>query len=77
MPYYEDLNWNGLSFDRESYDKLMAIEREEALAEVESQKQFFAQFEKSGNLPEEMRYEQRLLIKRLERAPALWKIPRK
>jgi phosphoenolpyruvate carboxykinase (GTP) len=77
MPYYEDLNLKGLPFDRDSYGKLMAVDRKDALAEAEGQKKFFAQFEESGKLPEEMHHEQRLLVKRLERAPERWEIPRK
>jgi len=77
MPYYEDLNLKGLSFDRASYGKLMAVERESALAEARGQEKFFAQFAGNGELPEEMQLEQRLLVKRLERSPAIWKIPRK
>jgi hypothetical protein len=30
-----------------------------------------------AQLPEELQHEQRLLVRRLERAPALWEIPRK
>ena len=77
MPYYEDLHLKGLPLNRKSYAKLMAVERKIALAEAEGQKKFFAQFASSGKLPEEIQHEQRLHIKRLERAPALWEIPRK
>jgi len=75
MPYYEDLHLQGLSFDRQAYGRLMAVEGNEALAAARSQQQFIAQFAKEGMLPEEMRYEQRLLVKRLKRAQALWEIP--
>jgi phosphoenolpyruvate carboxykinase (GTP) len=77
MPYYEDLHLQGLPFDRHAYGRLMAIERKEVLAEIRGQKKFFAQFAESGKLPEEIRYEQRLLVKRLERGPAHWEIPHK
>jgi phosphoenolpyruvate carboxykinase (GTP) len=77
MPYYEDLPLQGISFDSKLYGKLMAVDSKEALAEAEGQKPFLNQFAQSGKLPEEIRQERNMLIKRLERAPARWEIPRK
>jgi phosphoenolpyruvate carboxykinase (GTP) len=77
MPYYEDLHLQGLSFTRERYGKLMAVDCKEALAEAEGQKAFLAQFSKSGKLPEEIQQERASLVKRLERAGRRWEVPNK
>jgi hypothetical protein len=55
----------------------MAVERGEVLAEVRGREQFFARFAKDGKIPEEMRHEHYLLVKRLERGPEIWEVPRK
>ena len=77
MPYYKDLPWSGLKFDKNAFDAISAINREAALKEVEGQKAYLDQYEKIGKLPEEFRHELRLLALRLERSAAVWKLPAK
>ena len=77
MPYYEDVNFKGLDFSREEFGKLSAIDRKASLREAEGQKEFFAQFEKIGKLPEALHHELRLFVDRLERSPEVWELPGK
>jgi phosphoenolpyruvate carboxykinase (GTP) len=40
-PAYEDLNWEGLEFSREAFDRLMEVDLEQLAAECEEQKDYF------------------------------------
>jgi phosphoenolpyruvate carboxykinase (GTP) len=56
-PRYEDLNWNGLAFDRSAFEQIISVNREEWRAELASHKEFFSRLgdrlpvalEKAGN----------------------------
>ncbi len=71
MPRYGDLDWTGLPFPAEQFERLMHIERGAATAEVESQGELFDRFAK--RLPAELTLERALLAARTERAPAVWR----
>jgi phosphoenolpyruvate carboxykinase (GTP) len=72
MPRHQDLNWNGLDFQPDTYDRLMAIDREKGREEAESQKELFASF--ADRLPPEMEAQRKALLSRLDRAPAVWRV---
>ena len=72
-PQYTDLNWTGLDFSTEDFKALMTIPANEAKAEAEDQKQFFATM--GTNLPENMEVQRTNLLQRLENAPAEWQPP--
>ncbi len=51
MPQYQDLDWNGLNFTNEQFNRVMNIDSEKWLTEVISHKDFFLTLENS--LPKE------------------------
>lgn len=67
-PSYEDLRWEGLEMSREEFQKLMHVNMEPALKEVESQDAYFEPFRKQKTLPIDFEAELILLEKRLERS---------
>ncbi len=62
-PYYEDMEWAGLDFSREDFDKLQAVERSAWRSEILGHEELF--FDLHDRLPPEMIYERELLICRL------------
>ncbi len=62
-PYYEDINWTGLEFSREQFDKLQTVDRTAWKKEVMGHEELFIQLH--DHLPPEMIYERELLICRL------------
>jgi phosphoenolpyruvate carboxykinase (GTP) len=62
-PYYKDIDWNGLDFSREQFDRLQAVDRVQWRAEVIAHEELFIDLH--DHLPSEMIYERELLICRL------------
>ena len=62
-PYYEDVNWDGLKFSQEQFEKLQAVDRDAWRREVMSHEELFLLLH--DHLPPEMIYERELLICRL------------
>jgi phosphoenolpyruvate carboxykinase (GTP) len=63
MPHYEDIEWAGLDFPEEQFDKLQAFDREAWKDEVVQHEELF--IELHDRLPPETVYERELLICRL------------
>jgi phosphoenolpyruvate carboxykinase (GTP) len=63
VPRYEDIDWTGLDFPRESFDALMAVDRAAWRKEVIAHEELF--IELHDHLPPEMIYERELLICKL------------
>jgi phosphoenolpyruvate carboxykinase (GTP) len=63
MPRYQDLEWSGLEFPKDSFDALQSFDRDAWRAEVMGHEQLF--IELHDHLPPEMIYERELLICRL------------
>jgi phosphoenolpyruvate carboxykinase (GTP) len=63
MPRFEDLDWTGLDFSRESFDELQAFDRAAWRAEVIGHEELFLDLH--DRLPKEMVYERELLICRM------------
>ena len=63
VPRYEDIDWAGLDFPRDTFDELMKVDRQAWKQEVLSQESLF--IELHDHLPPEMIYERELLICRL------------
>jgi phosphoenolpyruvate carboxykinase (GTP) len=63
MPRYEDIDWRGLDFPRETFDQLQAFDRKAWRSEVMGQEEML--IELHDHLPPEMIYERELLICRL------------
>jgi phosphoenolpyruvate carboxykinase (GTP) len=63
MPRYDDLEWKGLEFPREMFEKLQAFDRDAWRQEVVGHEELF--IELHDRLPAEMIYERELFICRL------------
>ncbi len=63
VPRYEDIDWAGLNFSRETFDDLMAVDRTAWRKEVMAHEELFINLH--DHLPPEMIYERELLICRL------------
>ncbi len=72
MPKCEDLVWEGLDFDADTFYSIMDIAKTNGLAEAEELKGHFGQF--GDKLPPEMEAERQKLAERLEGAPDVWKL---
>ncbi len=63
MPHYEDIDWKGLYFPKEQFEKLQAFDRVAWQREVMDHEELFIRLH--DHLPSEMVYERELLICRL------------
>jgi phosphoenolpyruvate carboxykinase (GTP) len=72
MPRYEDLNWDGLEYDKNTFYELMSIGREAGTAEAHAHEVLFDRF--FDRLPKEFIYERQLLRSRLWRSPDHWEL---
>ncbi len=63
VPVYEEINWKGLDFPREKFEKLMEVDRAAWKKEVIGHEELFISLH--DHLPPEMIYERELLICRL------------
>jgi phosphoenolpyruvate carboxykinase (GTP) len=62
-PYYDDINWNGLDFPRETFEALQCVDPNQWKREVIGHEELFIALH--DHLPAEMIYERELLICRL------------
>ena len=62
-PYYEDIEWAGLDFAHEKFDRLQEVERSAWRSELMGHEELFIDLH--DHLPPEMVYERELLICRL------------
>ena len=63
MPNYEDLDWTGLDFPKETFEKLQRFDRDAWRSEVLGHEELFVDLREG--LPKEMLYERELLICRM------------
>jgi phosphoenolpyruvate carboxykinase (GTP) len=63
MPRYSDLDWRGLDFSVEDYEKLMDFDRDRLRMQTLPHEELFLKLH--SNLPKEMIFERELLISRL------------
>lgn len=63
VPYKDDLDWSGLEFNEEGWNKLMSIEPENLRMQTLRHEELFLQL--SESLPKEMLFERELLVSRL------------
>lgn len=73
MPHYSDLDWTGIEIDEEHFARLMAIDREAALADTLAHEELFLKLH--SGMPKELLHERELLIGRLSRSPERWTPP--
>jgi phosphoenolpyruvate carboxykinase (GTP) len=71
VPRYEDLCWDGLTFDESTFtDRLMVVDREEWMHELMLQEELFARLHE--RLPKELVFLRELLLATIQRSPAKW-----
>jgi phosphoenolpyruvate carboxykinase (GTP) len=63
MPRYEDIDWTGLDFPRETFESLTTVDRQAWRAEILGHEELFIDLH--AHLPKEMIFERELLICRL------------
>lgn len=71
MPRYEDMDWNGVKFSREDFEKVMTIDREVWKQELFSHEELFERM--YDKLPKEFFFIRELLLSALWRSPEKWK----
>jgi phosphoenolpyruvate carboxykinase (GTP) len=69
MPKYEDLDWRGLDFSREQFEKVMKIDRDLWLQEIAQHDDLF--YKLYDRLPKEMTFMRELLVSNLWRSKEL------
>jgi phosphoenolpyruvate carboxykinase (GTP) len=62
-PYYQSIEWKGLDFPEETFDRLQTVDRAAWKSEVIGHEELFIDLH--SHLPPEMIYERELLICRL------------
>jgi phosphoenolpyruvate carboxykinase (GTP) len=73
MPRYQDMSWQGISFDRGAFHAITDIDRAEAKSEAEDQKELFGKF--GSRLPQELEAQRQKLAARVDAAPPTWRSP--
>jgi phosphoenolpyruvate carboxykinase (GTP) len=74
MPRHQDIYWEGLEFDPESFYQIMSVDREQAAKEARSIEELFDKF--FDRLPKEFVYERELFKSRVWRSPQKWELAR-
>ncbi|MBU2499580.1 MAG: phosphoenolpyruvate carboxykinase (GTP) [Proteobacteria bacterium] len=74
MPRHQDIHWEGLSYDPETFYRIMSVDREAAKREVREHEELFDNF--FDRLPKEFTHHRELLKSRLWRSPKIWEMPR-
>ncbi|MFN3683224.1 MAG: phosphoenolpyruvate carboxykinase (GTP) [Fimbriimonadaceae bacterium] len=70
MPRYEDMDWSGLDFSRETFRQMMAVDREQWQAEILAQTELFNRL--YDRLPKEFLHVKQLTLSSIWRAPKHW-----
>ena len=69
MPRYADMDWRGLDFSKEQFEKVMSLDRDLWLKEIAMHDDLF--FKLYDRLPKEMTFIRELLVSNLWRSPEL------
>jgi len=72
MPRHQDINWQGLEYDPDTFYELMEVDRENAKHDATSHEELFDKF--FDRLPKEFIHHRELLKSRLWRSPEVWKL---
>ena len=70
VPRYEDIDWNGLDFSEQQFNKLMAVDRTAWQEEVTSHDQLFVRL--YDRIPKEIIFLRELILSSLWRSPEEW-----
>ena len=63
VPHYEDVTWSGIEFSMERFEKIMAVDQNEAIAEAEDQEKLFTKF--GRRMPAVLERERKNLLRKL------------
>lgn len=74
MPRHQDIEWQGLDFDPETFYQLMSVDQGESAKEVRSHEELFDKF--FDRLPKEFVYHRELFKSRVWRSPEVWELAR-
>ena len=74
MPRHEDIHWEGLNFDPETFYEIMSVDRQESAKEARSHEELFDRF--YDRLPTEFIHHRELFKSRLWRSPEVWELAR-
>lgn len=72
MPRYDDIDWRGLDFTKEQYDRVMDVDREAWKIEIHAHEELFARM--FDRLPKEYFFLRELLLSSLWRSPEHWQL---
>jgi phosphoenolpyruvate carboxykinase (GTP) len=72
MPLHQDIHWEGLDYDPDTFYELMEVDRENAKNEATSHEELFDKF--FDRLPKEFIHHRELFKSRLWRSPEVWKL---
>jgi phosphoenolpyruvate carboxykinase (GTP) len=72
MPLHQDIQWEGLDYDPDTFYELMEVNRENAKREATSHEELFDKF--FDRLPKEFIHHRELFKSRLWRSPEVWKL---
>ena len=72
MPRHENMDWNGLDFSKEEFDRIMSIDSEEWKKELLAHEELFERM--YDVLPKEFLFMRQLLLSGLWRSPAQWNL---
>jgi phosphoenolpyruvate carboxykinase (GTP) len=71
VPRYEDIDWKGIDFTREDFQKVMSIDREAWQQEIVSHEELFVKL--YDRLPKELVAVRELILSSLWRMPKFWR----
>ncbi len=74
MPRHQDIHWEGLDFDSETFYELMSVDREAMKREARSHEDLFDNF--FDRLPKEFVHHRELFKSRVWRGPVVWELAR-
>ncbi len=72
MPRYEDLDWRGMKFTPDDFNKVMSVDREQWKQEILSHEELF--YKLYDRLPKEFIWMRELILSSLWRSPAKWEM---
>jgi phosphoenolpyruvate carboxykinase (GTP) len=72
MPQYDEMDWQGLAFSAENFEKVMSVDREAWKREILDQESLFERL--FDRLPREFTHLKELSLSALWRSPEVWKL---
>jgi len=60
VPHYDDISWQGLAYDKSTFEQLMGIDVDNSRREFEDQLKLFAEF--GAKLPPEMEAQRQAML---------------